>query len=211
MSGAGGVVFILCALVAFLSAIGTVALKSPLRAAMSLLAHILSLAGLYLTLHAHLIAAVQLIVYAGAVVVLFVFVIMLIGPTEETKATFNGFFVRLIAACLMGLLGSSIVFSLVGIEGGEKPQIAACSPQQGPECQQFGGVEALGKELFTKASLPFEIVSILLTVAIIGAIAIARARTEKETSSARARRLEHEAHNLAAKKAAATIAAAGGE
>ena len=81
MSGGGQLIFLLCAVVAIVTAVLTVSLRSPLRAAVSLLAHILSLAGLYLTLHAHLLAAIQLLVYAGAVVVLFIFVIMLIGPS----------------------------------------------------------------------------------------------------------------------------------
>ena len=67
---------------ALITAAGTVLMQNPIRAAVSLLAHIVSLAALYLSLHAHFLAALQLIVYAGAVVVLFIFVIMLIGPVE---------------------------------------------------------------------------------------------------------------------------------
>lgn len=68
-----------CGALALITALGTIAARSPLRSAMALLFHIIALAGLYLSLHAHVLAAMQLLVYAGAVVVLFVFVIMLLG------------------------------------------------------------------------------------------------------------------------------------
>jgi hypothetical protein len=80
LSTSGQVLFVVAAIIALVSAVVTVTQRSPLRAAMGLLLHIVSLAALYLSLHAHLLAAIQMLVYAGAVVVLFVFVIMLIGP-----------------------------------------------------------------------------------------------------------------------------------
>jgi NADH-quinone oxidoreductase subunit J len=69
VSGGGELVFLICAIFALVSAVLTVSMRSPLRAAVALLAHVGSLAGLYLSLHAHLLAAIQLLVYAGAVVV----------------------------------------------------------------------------------------------------------------------------------------------
>ena len=87
MSGGGEFVFLICGFIALVTAVLTVSLRTPLRAAVALLAHIISLAGLYLTLHAHLLAAIQLLVYAGAVVVLFIFVIMLIGPSAQAAPT----------------------------------------------------------------------------------------------------------------------------
>ena len=84
--------FGVCAVVALVGALSTVLAKNPIRSAMGLLLTISGIAGLYLALHAQLLAALQLIVYAGAVVILFVFVIMLLGPdatgTDDPKASF---------------------------------------------------------------------------------------------------------------------------
>src|SRR5688572_20124329 len=104
--------FVLCALVAFFGAIATVSMRSPLRCAVALLFNIIALAGMYITLHAHLLAAIQLIVYAGAVVVLFIFVIMLIGPSEPSPVNFRGLFVRSFGAAMLLLLFSAVAFAL---------------------------------------------------------------------------------------------------
>ena len=82
MSDASFVLFLMCSVSALAGALGTVASRRPLRGAVSLLVMIIALAGLYLTLAAELLAAIQLLVYAGAVVVLFVFVIM-IHPEKQ--------------------------------------------------------------------------------------------------------------------------------
>ncbi len=212
MSSAGGLVFIVAAAVALLSAIGTIAMRNPLRCAVMLLFHILSLAGMYLTLHAHLLAALQLIVYAGAVVVLFVFVIMLIGPTAETKLQWRGVMVRVASGAIMALIGAAIAFQLADVAR-DKPNIDLC-PDGQAECGQFGGVEALGQVIYSDAAVPFEIVSILLLVAIIGAIAVARGRTAEEALAAKERRLAEEAVRAAElereKRLAAEVAAHGG-
>jgi NADH-quinone oxidoreductase subunit J len=176
MSAVGTLYFSTCALVALFSAFGTVASNTPIRAALSLLAHILSLAGLYLSLHAHMLSAMQLIVYAGAVVVLFVFVIMLIGPTEEPQQPIaHGGAARVLSICLMAGVMISIAAGIGSIMPAT-PVIAGC-PDGQPECSQFGGVRGVASVLYRDAALPFELVSILLLVAILGAIAVARGRS----------------------------------
>src|SRR5690606_40116215 len=118
VSTGGEIVFAICAVVAIVAAVLTVSLRSPLRAAMALLTNILALAGLYVTLHAHLLAAIQVIVYAGAVVVLFVFVIMLIGPASEPKPTGQprGLTLRTAAAAVMALVAGGIAFAVARVE-----------------------------------------------------------------------------------------------
>jgi NADH-quinone oxidoreductase subunit J len=213
MSGAGVFVFVACALAALLSAVGTVVVKSPIRAAMCLLVHIVSLSGLFLSLHAHLLAALQVLVYAGAVVVLFVFVIMLIGPAVPEQPTTRGLVLKSVAASLMGMLTLAIAAVVIGAAP-ERPIIEACKPGQGAECGQFGGVEGFALHLFEQAVVPFELVSILLTVAIIGAIAVARGRTAAEVEAARTRLAEKaasDAAKLAREQAlSAEVAAHGG-
>jgi NADH-quinone oxidoreductase subunit J len=192
MSTLGNIFFAICATAAVLGACGAIASRTPIRAAMSLLVNIVSLAGLYLALHAQLLAAMQLIVYAGAVVVLFVFVIMLIGPTEEPRRLgISGAPARLLALCLMAGVAISVA-SGVGHVQPEAPAIAGCGPGVA-ECAQFGGVQGVANVLYRDAAVPFELVSILLLVAILGAIAVARGRSVAEAKRLQAERLKHTA------------------
>lgn len=183
MTNYGIALFLVCAFIAVLSAAGTVLVQNPIRAAVSLLAHIISLAALYLSLHAHFLAAIQLTVYAGAVVVLFVFVIMLIGPVEIPSGETRGLMGKAFALVLMMLMTCMVTFTLLGVQPtkGEVPCV------EGKDCDLFGGVEGLGKELFVEGVVPFELISILLTVAIVGAIAVARSRTAKEAEAQKRR------------------------
>lgn len=181
MSAGGEFVFVACALVAIVAAVLTVSLRSPLRAAVALLANILALAGLYLTLHAHLLAAIQLLVYAGAVVVLFVFVIMLIGPSSEPKPTGQprGLTLRTAAAAVMALVAGGIAFAVARVE---RPYVDLDQCGSGhADCPElFGGVTALGEAIYRGAAVPFELVSVLLLVAIIAAVAVARGHSPEE-------------------------------
>lgn len=179
MSTSGELLFLLCGLVAVVSAVLTVTMRTPLRAAISLLVHVVSLAGLYLTLHAHLLAAIQMIVYAGAIVVLFVFVIMLMGPGHmDSRVDTRGWVLKTLGAGMIVLITGAIAFN-VGEATRETIDLPACASGQA-ECDQFGGVNALGHAIFADAAIPFELVSILLLVAVIAAIAVARGRTDDE-------------------------------
>jgi NADH-quinone oxidoreductase subunit J len=176
MSNYGTTLFLVCGVFAVLTAAGTVLMPNPIRAAVSLLAHIISLAALYLSLHAHFLAAVQLIVYAGAVVVLFIFVIMLIGPVEIPSGETRGLMGKSLALAMMAILTAMVSFTLLGVTAEKQP--ITCPPGS-PDCDLFGGVQGLGRELFQQGVVPFELISILLTVAIVGAMAVARGRTAK--------------------------------
>lgn len=213
MSDAGMALFFLFAISAILSALGTIAMHSPIRAAMSLLAHIVSLSGLFLLLHAHLLAALQMLVYAGAVVVLFVFVIMMIGPSAPEPPVTRGLLVKTVSVAVMILVTALLAFTLMPMT---KPLIPleSCTNAEGAECAQFGGVMAFSHSLFRGEIAPFELVSVLLTVAIIGAIAVARGRTAAE-SAALAKKLDAQQAALAAQEArekalAAEVSAHGG-
>jgi NADH-quinone oxidoreductase subunit J len=192
VSFGGELVFAACGILALVSAVMTVTLRNPLRAAVALLAHILSLAVLYLTLHAHLLAAIQLLVYAGAVVVLFIFVIMLIGPeAAQQQDDGKGLVIRSSAAALMGLVGVSIAFSVTTLS---RPYVDLDQCAEGvAECNQFGGVRALGDAIYMGAAVPFELVSSLLLVAIIAAVAVARGHTPAEKKALVERRRAREA------------------
>lgn len=191
MSTGGEIVFVLSAIVAIVAAVLTVSLRSPLRAAMALLTNILALAGLYLTLHAHLLAAIQLLVYAGAVVVLFVFVIMLIGPSAAPRTEPRGVLVRTGAAALMAMVGGGIAFGVATVS---RPYVDVdqCAGRV-VECGQFGGVEALGMAIYRDSVIPFELVGVLLLVAIIAAVAIARGHTPEEKKALEERKAQRAA------------------
>ncbi|MCA9630015.1 MAG: NADH-quinone oxidoreductase subunit J [Myxococcales bacterium] len=166
---AGNLFFVVCALVALVGALGTVTSHNPIRSAVGLLATILGIAGLFLKLDAQFLAAIQLMVYAGAVVVLFVFVIMVLGPDARTdveagKAQIS----RAFAGGLMALLAAGALFLLA--KGGPTPTVFAKA------MPGHGDVEAVGGQLFTQGIVPFELATALLIAAAIGAIAIARGK-----------------------------------
>lgn len=182
---------IIAASFALFGALGTVLAKSPLRAAMGLLLHIVSLAGVFLAMHAQLLGVLQLLVYAGAVVVLFVFVIMLIGPSAVIPHSSRGLIPRAVGVSVMIAVTLTIA-SAVGHFEALPGVVPVCGPNEAG-CVPFGGVEALGGAIYKGALLPFELVSITLLVAIIGAVAVARGRTAAEAESARRRKAEREA------------------
>jgi NADH-quinone oxidoreductase subunit J len=167
---------------ALASAVATIVLPSAIRAAMSLLAHIVSLSGLFLLLHAHLLAALQILVYAGAVVVLFIFVIMLIGPVSDPPHGERGKLIKTLSGVTMLTVSIVLAYSLWPVSA-PLESLANCTTAEGAECDQFGGVLAFSKSLFVGAVVPFELIAVLLTVAVVGAVAVARGRTIAESSA----------------------------
>jgi len=163
----GAILFVVTAIFAMAGALFTISSKRPLRAAIGLLVHIISLAGMFLTLNAQLLAVLQLLVYAGAVVVLFVFVIMLIGPAAEVGPIQGHLVSRTLSIALTIVVVLAISTTVAYFEA---PWVAV------PD--DFGTVEGLGMAIYKQALVPFEVISITLLVAIVGAIAIARSRTE---------------------------------
>jgi NADH-quinone oxidoreductase subunit J len=172
----GQIYFYLCAVLAALGALGVVVAKNPIRSAMGLLLMILSVAGLFLALHAQFLAAIQLIVYAGAIVVLFLFVIMLLGPSASTPSDRRGRLSRSLAGALFAAASLGAMAAVVLTA----PKAAADAPLLASPPNDFGSVDAFGKVLFTHGLLPFELSSALLMVAIIGAVAVARGRAKHE-------------------------------
>jgi len=169
----GNVFFALCTMVALFGGVVTVAAKNPIRGAMGLLASIIAIAGFFLELSAQFLAAIQLIVYAGAVVVLFVFVIMLLGPDARSTGglelnSIRAHWWRGIGAALLLLLAAGVGISAA---------MAAPVPQPFADAPlDHGTVEAVGKFIFTKGMVPFELTTGLLIVAVVGAIAVARGK-----------------------------------
>lgn len=155
---------------AVVSALLMVTTKRPVRAAMSLVATMSFLAGLYALLNAHLIAVLQLIVYAGAIMVLFLFVIMLLNIEEkEGKLAKNVFFIQVAGTVVVGILMVAMVVVMNRVGALVTVQEVAAD---------FGTTKAVGWMLFTKYLLPFEIASVLLLAAIVGAVILAKRRID---------------------------------
>jgi NADH-quinone oxidoreductase subunit J len=136
--------------------------RNPVTSAMFLVLTIASLAGLFVLLHAFFLAAVQILVYAGAVMVLFLFVIMLLDLKEEARRRYSRFGVAA-GAVSVGALAALLLHTLLtsGVGQGRSPQAE-------------GATKSLGTLLFTQYLLPFEIVSILLLVAMVGVILLSK-------------------------------------
>ena len=165
--------FLALAVVAVAGAAGVVLSKNPVYSALSLLVNFAVLAVMYITLHAQFLAVVQVIVYAGAIVVLFLFVIMLIGGnlklfSVRPRARQAAGYVAL-AAGLLFLIGLGYV-AISGVLAGQSGSVPG-----------NGSVQAIGEALFPTYLLPFELASVLLLVAMIGAVVLARKPTEPNT------------------------------
>ena len=147
-------------------AIAVIALRNPFYSVLALVVHLVSLSGLFLLLHAEFVAAAQVVVYAGAVMVLYVFVAAYVGGADEPMwepipgQRFIGPFLGL--ALFVELSIAIIGSGLQGINT-EGPEIRA----------SFGSPESIGKLLLEKFLIPFEIASLLLLIAAVGAIVLA--------------------------------------
>ena len=163
--------FIYCALVITASGILAISLRNPVHSVLMVLLLFFHMAGLYLTLNAEFLAAVQIIVYAGAIVVLFLFVIMLIGVDSSEDITVEPLSGQRLAATIGGLILAVGLIGVVSI-GAVTGDPASSDPVSGAE----PNTEAIARVLFTDHLLAFEITSVLLVIAVVGAVALARHR-----------------------------------
>jgi NADH-quinone oxidoreductase subunit J len=159
------VMFFILAGIAVLGAISLILQRHPIHSALSLIVVMVSLAGLYLLMGAEFVAAVQIIVYGGAIMVLFLFVIMLLNAGEEERTNFSrlAFYAGIpLAVAVTGLIAAAIVSS----------KAAAALPAAAPAT--LTSTKTLSNLLFTEFVYPFELTSFLILVAILGAIVLAQ-------------------------------------
>jgi len=150
------------------ASLGVILARNPIGSAMSLVAAFFFLAGIYVLLWAHTIAVLQVLVYAGAIMVLFLFVIMLLSLTDvgpSTGWTVSRGLGGLAAVAMLGILS----FAFWKLPVGEPANLSA-------RAATFGSLRELGQVLYTQHLLPFEVVSLLLLVAIVGAVVVAKSR-----------------------------------
>ncbi len=166
--------FYLFGLIAIASSIAFVTRKSPVAAALWLVNTMFSLAALYAMLEAHFVAVIQVLVYAGAIMVVFLFVVMLLNlghPAEIADA--RGKWGKLAA----GLLGLALLAQVMALAGKRLPEPFTPGGDYDPNVvRDLGAVGSLAQPLFNEYLLAFELTSILLLVAIVGAVVLGRKR-----------------------------------
>jgi NADH-quinone oxidoreductase subunit J len=166
------VLFFIAAIGAITGAIGVVMIRNPFYCVLALVTHLIALAALFLLLRAEFVAAAQVVVYAGAVMVLYVFVVAYIGGVEEPTAGFPG------SAGSLRFLGPVFGFALaielcIAMLG---TALKGISGHGAPYVPGFGSPREIGRLFLTTYLFPFELASLLLLVAAIGAVVLARRR-----------------------------------
>lgn len=159
--------FYLLAGIAIATAIAVVVQKNPVHSAISLIFTLLSLAGMYLMLYAPFVAGVQIILYVGGIMVLFLFVIMLVN-IERAQKEYRFSRQWLVASLAALVLGALFIF--VYVKG------HALFPERGAALPEAANTQQVGQLLYVNYLLPFEIASLLLLVAIVGAVVMAKKR-----------------------------------
>jgi NADH-quinone oxidoreductase subunit J len=164
--------FFILGTIALITAIGTVSSRNPVTAAVNLVAHFVMLAGLYLTLQAQFLAVLQVLVYAGAIMVLVIFVIMLLNLGREEQIS-ERFSVRKGVAFIVG---GALILQFVILWIGQ----AGIEFEASENAHAVGEVENLGQVLFTEFLFQFEAITLVLLVAVMGALVLARRKTAAE-------------------------------
>jgi NADH-quinone oxidoreductase subunit J len=175
------IVFVVCAAIILGGALGVVLNSHPVRAALSLIATFFGVAVLFIQQGAHFLALVQIVVYAGAIVVLFLFVIMLLGVDRSEDIRHEPLAGQRPAALLMGVMVSGLVLAglFVSGPGGDDGAVAlsgrqsrVASVSQIDESQS--DIDLLADDLFTRNVLAVEATALLLTIATVGAVVLVR-------------------------------------
>ena len=160
--------FIIFGALAVAGALNLLLQRHPINSALSLIVVMMSLAVLYWSLGAEFLAAAQVIVYSGAIMVLFVFVIMLLNAGKEERTTGSR------AAYIVGIPGAAAIFCLLSFVFLSEQKALGLAGLGGHLNNGLNNIAELSQVLFTKQLLPFEVTSVLILVAILGAVVLAR-------------------------------------
>ena len=158
--------------------------RNPIHSAISLVVSFFFLAGLYLTLNAGFVAIIQVLVYAGAIMVLFLFVIMLLNLGHDYQQDLKGWGFSLLALGLSGSIGGLLVQRFFDLEGaGLSLGLAVTGGSElDQSIQELGALGVIAEPLYTTYVVPFEITGILLLVAIVGALVLAKRNVDGSDS-----------------------------
>jgi NADH-quinone oxidoreductase subunit J len=164
------ITFVVLAVVMIVGALGVILLRQPVHAALSLVGTLLTLAVVFVTLEAHFLAAIQVIVYAGAIMVLFLFVIMLLNIQEEATKTRAAY--RWIAYGV-GVVAAGAIAVGALVDPRQAPDAALVS-----QALQGGSPELIAEVLFGEFMLAFQLVGVLLLTGMVGAVALVQRHAE---------------------------------
>lgn len=156
--------------------------RNLIAATMGMVGSFLGIAAIYMMLYAHFLSVVQMLVYAGAIMVLFVFVIMILNRPEDEPVAPSGRAGQVIGGLAIVYLVGRLVMMLIKVQPANPAQ-AAQAPGPTPEGHDWGSVRAVGTDLFGPGLFVFEAISILLLIAVVGAIAIARPLHEDQDNA----------------------------
>ena len=170
-------VFVIAAIVCLGGAIGVIVNSNPVHAALSLVATLFGVAVLFVAQEAHFLAVVQVIVYAGAIVVLFLFVIMLLGVDRAEDLSFEPLVGQRVAAAVVGVAILALPLGALASADFETTGIPSAS---GAVRETASDLERLGESLFTTYLFAFEVTSVLLVIAVVGAVVLARRMPRSE-------------------------------
>lgn len=175
-----GIVFLILAVGVVAMSIVCMTRRNPVSAVMSLVATFFGLAALYATLSAHFLAVLQILVYAGAIMVLFIFVVMIVNREESTLISLRGLLIRVLGV----VAGVYLLWVFAGIAIPDRLSMPIPVPDS------FGTVASVGDVLFRQFLFPFEAISLLLLVAIVGGVVVSRsARKESDAVLAADKRI----------------------
>lgn len=173
--------------------------KNLIAAVMGMVGSFLGIAAIYMMLYAQFLAVVQMLVYAGAIMVLFVFVVMILNRPEDEPVAPSGRAGQVIGGLAILYLVGRLVMILMQVQP-PNPEVAAAAPRGGVQCvawdnnqcvksepYEWGSITAVGTDLFGPGLFPFEAISILLLLAVVGAVAVARPLREENDAPAKVR------------------------
>lgn len=169
-------IFIVCALIVLAGGLGVVASRNPVHAALSLVATLFGVAVLFLSMGAQFLAVVQVIVYTGAIVVLILFVMMLLGVETEDDLDTDPIVGQRLLAWLVGLLFLGALLAVIII--GKESIVTGAHSASGVISDSMSNIGQIGIQLFTTWLFPLEVTAGLLTIAVVGAVALARRPTD---------------------------------
>jgi NADH-quinone oxidoreductase subunit J len=176
-----GILFVLFAVVAVGGAIGVVIGRSPVASLLFMVATLASVAGIYVLFEAHFLAAIQVLVYAGAIMVLFLFVIMLLNLGHDYRADLRYGSWSLLSLVVVGLTAGVLMQGWVGgADADLLPNGAAAAAAIDAAVLEKGAVGVIADPLFTDYVVAFELMGLLLLVAIVAAVVLAKPRAQGE-------------------------------
>ncbi len=170
-------IFLFLASIAVFAAFNVILQRNPIYSALGLIGVMCALAGTFLLLSAQFVAVMQVSVYAGAVMVLFVFVIMLLNVRREESRLDKGKYLKIVAPLLFLALLAEVFYVAKAVPDPPASAIAADGTHP------FGTIESIGEAMFSTYLFPFEATSVLILMAMVGALFLAKKRTTQEAET----------------------------